>query len=244
MIKSENDDQISRQALKQEIMTEIKQDARRRKFINCLSCLLLEALVIFGLAVFVASLLARSGLVQVPFLTPWLYRPAQPERQVVPLAGYDAADILISEASKAKVDRLLGTFSIRLTESELTTIVKEGLDKFGGSLPLPLSSAQIAIETDVVELFAVSIQNGREVTVVAKVVPSVTEDGKLKLTPKELKIGSLSVPASANAMLAAVLAKVIGDALNSNIGGIGRLVDISLAKGVMTVQFVPDTPSR
>jgi len=238
MTKTELENPETRQALKKEIMAEIKQDARRRRLLNCLGCLTLELLAVLIPLVFVAVLLARTGLVQVPLLTSWLYRPVAPSRTVLPLAGSNTADILIAEISKPKVNPNFGTFKISFNESELTTMAKDGLNAAGDSLPLKVDSVQVAVDADAVELFATSPQKGRAVTIRIRFVPNV-DGGKLKLTINELKIGSLDVPPGASGMLATLLDKSLASAMESGIGQLGQLVNIELAKGFLRVEIVP-----
>ncbi len=244
MTKTENDieQQATRQELKKEIMAEMKHDARRKKVVHCLGCFALELLVIAIPVVFVAVMLAKTGLVNVPLLTSWLYRPNYPSRQVQPLVGSNAAEILIAQATRPKVNPNFGTMTVSFSEAQLTTIAQEGLTAAGSSLPLPMKSLQIAIDADSLELYGVSPQNGRDVTIMAKIVPSV-DGGELKIDVKELKIGALDVPASASQMLTPLLDRSLGQTLVKSISQVGQLVGISFEKGIIRFDIVPKKTS-
>jgi len=238
MSKIEMDNQEARQELKKEIMSEIKHDARRKKIVNCLGCLSLELLVLAIPILFVATMLAKTGLVEIPVMTNWLYRHNEPSRLVVPLAGSNTTEILIAAATRAKIDRNFGILKIGLSESELTTIAQEGLEVAGDALPLPLSSVQIAADDDVVELYVTSPRNGREVAIRARIIPTV-EEGQIKIAVQELRIGALDIPAGVSKMLVPLLNSSIGETLSDSVSQIGRLVGLEVEKGIIRFHIVP-----
>jgi len=239
MTKIDIGDQETRQVLKKEIIDEMQHDVRRRKVRNCLGCLFLVILAVTVPVAIVAVQLAKTGLVEVPLLTSRLYHPIQPSREVRPLFGAKASDILLAAASKAKPTLTLGLIKMSFTEAELTTLAKEGIAASGANLPIPLKSIQVAVDTDAVEIFAVTPQNGRDVTVRARFLPWV-DAGQMKITPKELIIGGLSVPPSLSGALSLVLNKSLGNVLTTTINQVGRLVVVELDKGVLRLQIVPN----
>jgi len=224
-------------------MADIKHDARRKKMWGCFGCLALVLLTAAVAALFVLSLLAKTGLVEVPFMTRWLYHPSQASREVTPLVGSNSANILIAAATKAKIDRAFGTIKISFSEAEMTTMAKEGLAVSGASLPLPLKSIQVAIDADGVEIFAVSPRKERDVTILAHIIPTV-EDGQLKLAAQKLVIGALEIPSSVNKILAPMLDRTISSALSSSISQLGQLVGIELADKTIRFQIIPKASIR
>ncbi len=238
MSRTELDNQQTRQELKKEIVAEMKHDVRRKKVVRWLGCLGLLLALVAVPVIFVAVMLAKTGLVEVPLLTSWLYRPNYPARQVLPLVGSSASEILLAQATRPKVNPNFGTFTISFTEAQLTTIAKEGLAAAGDSLPLPIKSLQIAVDDDVIELYGISPRDGRDVTITARIVPSV-DGGELKIAVKELKIGALDVPESASQLLTPLLDRSLGQTLASSIGQVGQLVGITFDKGVVRFEIVP-----
>ena len=243
MTKIDLDNQEVRQELKREIMEELKHDARRKRLSRGLGCFLLALLLVAVPVLYVSSLLARTGLVEVPLMTSWLYRSSEPVRTVVPLAGSKTSEILIAEATRAKYDRNFGTFKISLSEAQLTTIAQEGLAVAGNTLPLEIDTVQIAVDNDAVELFVTSPRNGRDVTIRLRFMPTV-DGGEIKITPKELRIGALEIPPGVSSALVPLLDRAIGKTLTEGISNIGQVVAIQTEKRVISFQIVPKNSIR
>jgi hypothetical protein len=239
MTKIDIGDQETRQTLKKEIIDEMQHDVRRRKVRNCLGCLFLVILAVTVPTAIVSVQLAKTGLVDIPLLTSRFYKPTEPSREVRPLVGSKSSDILLASASRAKPTLTLGFVTLSFTEAELTTLAKDGIAASGNNLPAPLKSIQVAVDQDAVEIFAVTPQHGRDVTVRARFLPWV-DAGQMKITPKELVIGGLSVPPSLSGALTLVLNKSLGEVLTSTISQIGHLVAVELDKGVLRLQIVPN----
>lgn len=239
MTKIDIADQETRQALKKEIIEEMRQDARRRQTRKFFGCLFLVLLALAIPVLFVAAQVAKTGLIEVPFLTSRLYQPARPVREIRPLIGYSSTDILLAAASKAKPTLTLGLVRMSFTEAELTTLARDGIAASGTSLPVPIKSIQIAVDPDAVEIFAVTTKYGRDVTIRARFFPWV-DAGQLKITPKELIIGALNVPPSLSGLESLILEKSIGNVLTSTINRVGRPVSIELEQGILRLQMVPN----
>ncbi len=243
MTRTEVDSAADRQALKKEIVGEIKRDARQRKLFGCGGCLILALVVIAVPLIWVASIAARSGFVRVPLLSGWLYHPSQPARQVTPLVGSDSNAILKAVISANKYEPQTGIMTVRFTEAQLTTFVSQAVAARPDLLPFPVSSAQIAVDTTGVELFVISPQGSGSTTIKISVTPRVEKE-KLELTVNEIVFGSLVVPDSIGNALVAAIDQKLNDALSASMADIGTLEGVKLEKGSLTVSFVPKITSH
>lgn len=226
------DDATEREALKDEIKGELKREGARRKAIGCGSCFLLMAAALAIPTFFVLSTLAKTGFVNVPLLSGWLYRPALPVRVVRPLVGSTREQVMQSIVSKVKYDQTTSSMSLMIGEMQATTLVQAMLDD-AKNLPFAASSVQAAVEPEHIEFYFVSVRPGRNATVRVRVFPEV-KDGKIVLTVNELLIGSLNVPPSISRYLITVFGNETEKALNEFAAQIGQISDISLRKGTLT----------
>ncbi len=243
MTRTESGNAADREALKKEVVSEIERDAGRKKLAGCGGCLL-AALIIIGVPlVWGASIAAKSGFIHVPLLSKWLYQPSQPERQVVPLVGSNSTAILKSVIAANQYDQQTGIMTIRFSEEQLTTFVKEAVAANPNLLPFPVSSAQIAVDPSGVELFMVSPQSGGSATVKINVTPRVEKE-QLQFTVNQIMFGGLAVPNSlANALVSSISGK-LNDSIRASMGQIGTLEGVTLEKRMMIVSFVPKLPVR
>ena len=222
-----------REALKKEILAEIKSDARRKKLLGCAGCLLFEFLLVAVPLVFAAVIIAKTGLVSVPLFTNWLYRPAEPVRTVVPISGMDSEQIMRAALLRADIDPALGKVEVKLLESEMTRLVRDGLAAAEDSLPLPLRSAQLAVSPDGIEFFALTPKDDRNVTIKGEIIPTV-KDGRVEFGIRGVSVGALTVPDGISRSLAPIFDRVINDALAGS-SDLGELKDVRLEEGAMTL---------
>lgn len=225
-----------REALKKEIRTEIRGEERRKKFRGCGGCLLLALVLVGAPILLVATFLARTGFVQVPVLTQALYRPAMPERTVNPFAGETADQVMTVLPNKVSYD--VGSAQLRLpvSEQEITTVLQHMAAVKPSQLPFAVSRVQMAIAPTGVELFAVSPQHGRDVTVRIRFVPRI-KDGELVIDSPKVMLGSQPVPQFLAQPFFDYFAKSLMSQLRSTMYSVGRPVDILLLNGTMTFVF-------
>ena len=230
MTRVENENQPDREALKKEVLKEIHTEQRQKKLLSCAGCLALELLAVAVPVLISAALIAKTGLVTIPVLTNWLYRPSQPVRQIIPIAGTTSAQIIQVAGLKAKYDPLLQLLDLSFSEAELTTIIRESLAAAGGQLPFTLSGSQIAVEAGHFEFFSLIDRPDRQVTVRADIEPTV-QNGQLKFKVSRLRLGALNIPDKLSSLAVAVLERAIGDALTSVMSDKGRLTSIEPGQG-------------
>jgi len=232
-----------REALKKEIVTEMKHDARRKKLLSCGGCLLLELIAVSVPFMLAAVVLAKSGFVQVPYLSSWLFKPAAPVRMVTPVVGANADQIVRSSALAAKFDQSTSVLTMKFTEGELTAMARDWLPALESSLPFQVKSMQIAVDPGVMDIFIVTPQNGHDTTIDIGIVPTV-DAGALKLIFKDVKIGSFAVPNQLSAMLTPAIDRAVSEAMNKGLGAVGQLVKVDLRQGVIEFGIVPKMPGK
>jgi len=227
-----------RDALKREIIGEIRGAETRRKAIGCGACALVWLVVILGLAWFIGSTLAKTGIVRVPMFSAPSAESQRPMRQVAPLVGTKTEDIPKIVGLRAQVDPKTSRVAVTLREAELTSIVDHALVSGGASLPFPVKSAQVVVEPGFIELFVVSPRDQGTVTVRTRFVPKVDAVGRLELEVREVMIGSLALPSAIGELLFGVIRAPLNDAISTATGASGsRLYGVGLESGVLTLEF-------
>lgn len=226
-----------RESLKREIVGEIRHAEIRRKAIGCGACALVWLVVILGVAWFVGSNLAKTGFVRVPLFSATTPVTERPIRVVAPLAGTQPQDIPRIIGAGAKFDQNTSRLSVTIKEAELTTIVNHALTSGSVNLPFQVKSAQSAIEPEFVELFIVSLQQGKDVTIRARFTPRV-EAGQLTFDVNEVVVGSLALPQSVGSAMFGAINGPLNDAITTAAGNTGgKLYGVSLLKGALTMVF-------
>lgn len=156
----------------------------RRRF-GCLHCCGLFGLIFLLLIVWGVNTVARTGLVSVPFVSAWVFHPTTPSR-IVTAPGNTSFD------NFSLVPGPNNTFTAKITEQELTQLLRQSLGKSDSKSSWQINLAQIAVRADAVELF-VSF-NKPNTTILMEAIPIVTTTGQLQLISKSAFLGSLSLP--------------------------------------------------
>lgn len=239
MTEQHKPDVSEREQLKKEIIRDIRRGDRRRKLLSCLGCLVVEIAIILIPVIWVASFLARSGLVEVPMMSSRMYRPAEPSRVVAPLAGSTVEGMMSAAAARAKYNASTGVVTLELKEAELTTLVNNALAGAKGQLPFPVKSAQIAVLPEGLELFVVTPREGRDIGIRLLLDIEAIEQGKLKVTIKEAQVGGQSLPDFINSTVSSALGPTLGDALVSGLAGAGTVASVELRDAALVIGFIP-----
>ncbi len=227
---------VDRELIKQEVRAELKRENRVKVLRGCAINLLLFALIVLLPAYFLASAVAKTGLVEVPLLTSWQYHPAEYTRRVVPLVGSTSEQILKSVAAKASFDVTTGDIALPITEDQLTSLVAAGLRDAGDALPFKISSIQAAILPGEIEIYAVIPRPARFVTAVIRFGLAVNQ-GQVEVQAKQLLIGAFEAPKSLADLVTPTLSKGINDLLSQSAGGMGEITAINLEDGRMFIKL-------
>lgn len=226
--------QDDREKLKQEIRDEIRRDAFRRQALGCgCSVLVFLALTVLP-AAYVAAQLAKTGFVDVPLFSRHLFHRSEPSREVLPLAGTPPDAMAKVIAAGATYEPKTQNASVRISEAQLTTIVNDALRNAPTDImPFRVTSAQVAVDADAVELFLVTPQDGRDSTVKVRFVPGV-RDGAFVGDVLSMEVGSFVVPDRIADGLFSAFGAYALSSVQSAIAGAGTLQSIDLAQGSMT----------
>lgn len=233
-----------RESIKKEIKQEIRSEERRRRLIGCGGLILVVLLIVGIPALYVASLLAKTGFYDVPVLSRALYKPSSPERTVVPLYGSTPDDIYRVLGTKIKYEPQTSQATFPVSESELTTLVQHSVaGARPNTLPFPVRTVQVAIDPDKIEIYVISPQKNRDATVRIRFRPYV-KGGELRAEVQEIAIGSLVLPKKIGELLFAAFGTLVTDSASTAISNVGRLVNIELDQGIVRFVIVPSAPSR
>jgi hypothetical protein len=232
-------DAAEREKFKKEVIREIRRGERRRRMFSCFGCLTIQIAIILIPVAWAATVIARSGLAEVPMLTSRLYKPAEPSRVVTPIAGSNAEQIMSAAAARAKYNAGTGAVTLELKETELTAMVNSALAGQQEQLPIPVKSAQTAVMPEGLELFLVLPRDDRDVGVRLLLGLAVSDQGELEVTLKEGQIGGQTLPEAFGQLVSSVLGPVLGDALTSGMGEAGKITAIETREGVLAISVVP-----
>jgi len=156
----------------------------RRRF-GCLHCCGLFGLIFFLIIIWGVNTVARTGLVTVPLVSAWVFHPTAPSRVVTAAANTSLDNFSLVPGPN-------NTFTTKITEQELTQLLRQSLGRSDRKSSWQVNSAQIAVRADAVEL-SVSL-NKPNTTVLLEAIPIVTTTGQLQLISKSAFLGSLSLP--------------------------------------------------
>ena len=163
-----------------------------------LGCCLLPLLGIALLLGWVGWKLAASGVVHVPALSSIAYTTQGPTAVVEPSLRSLEQLLTASLASKDK------TFSVSLDSPLLTRALHDGLRRVGlptsGSIGTEqlisvAAQARVVSAEKGIELFLPFVNEGRNTTLTAHVLPILLPSGEVHLDVRDVQIGSTDVPA-------------------------------------------------
>lgn len=229
--KDDNKDTKLREELKREVRKEMRRGQRRARWgplLGCLLGLVLFLLIIGGGAAFI---LARTGLVEVPVLSSRLYTPPAPTRVVEP-EEFDIESKVMDVFTESQEEP--GLMKIALREGELTAMFQEGAREALAEQGIELTTIQAAILEEFVELYFDAKIGGKDVRILARVLPKV-EDGLPKIEVLETHLGGLPVHPR-------IIGGVLDNALDAALGEMGdeiKLESIELNPGVLEIILRP-----
>jgi hypothetical protein len=229
---------VGRDDVRDIVRRELFLEIFRRKFFSCLGYLLMIT-VILGIPSFiVASFAAKTGFVEIPVLTAWLYEPAAPLRTVAS-SGTSAEVIMLNVASRSKYEPSSGLLNATIKENELTALAVASMRNANAAdLPFEMSGVQIAVDPDLVEVFAVAPRGSREATVLIRFIPRVV-GRSVELELKELRLGAAKVPHRLAQSLASVISRFVSDSISKEFGSVGAITAVKAESGTLRVTLIP-----
>ena len=176
-----------------EMKDEIKQlkkelhKKQNKKILSCSHVFILVIILLVIGAVYGAYLLAKSGLMNVPFFTQRFYQTPQPvyivETKTAPaenLIDWLKKQVAAQAASSGKA-------VLVITDAQITTYLNDALAKDSQTL----SSIQAAITNDEIELFFTFI---KPLYVIIGVIPKAIADGEVEFDVVRVEVGNVELP--------------------------------------------------
>lgn len=238
MTRVEADGPIDKKQLKKEIRQEMRQSERRRKLLGCGGCLAMTAIAVGIPAFWILTLLARTGITDVPFLTERLYDPVRSVRDVTPLAGSNVDDIMQIFGARSSFDFSSGVVSSYLTENEVTTILRDGIAEAGDSLPFPVEGPQVAIEQNSAEIFFIVPSDANDIPVKVSFRPEV-EGGEIGVDLQDAVIGSYEIPKWIMERLFEPISRQLLGSVSKGLGEVGSIEGIRFEEGTVDIRLIP-----
>lgn len=157
---------------------------RRRKHRRGLGCCIFFIVVLLFGVLIGCAVVAKSGVVEIPFFSDVFYRVPKPTRIV-------SVDADANQDLAVVANPLSGTATLTISEEQLTQALRRGL---GGYDTIAISTAQAVILPEGIELFGLVTKPVR-VNITALVEPRI-ENAKFAVTVKKLTLGNLPLPPS------------------------------------------------
>lgn len=210
-----NDKGINKDLLREEVKKEIKKEFFRKdlkgkfkKLFSRFGCLILVILVLAGLLLVGAAVLAKTGLWEIPVVSKIFYQEPKPIRQVaVTKTSTQIMTDLGWRAAKAALRSQSPVISLPLSEEEITVLARDSFSQSSLlSSRLNVDTLQLAIEPSEVEFFS-QLYWPKETHLTVGFKP-VVEEGKIKLVLTRWRLGGLEMPMSLGNWL---LTKILGN---------------------------------
>lgn len=251
MARIETEEHLNKEQLKKEIKKELPKSRgkKRRSCFGCGGCLTLLLAVILGLFLLAAGALAKSGLMEVPYLSDWLYRqpaplhqlPREPELEenIEEVLSNRLQELLWQEISPEQADQKT-IINFSLSEEELTALINKNFlsrSEEEKSAPIYLKDVQFSITGEQIELYALfGLPNFPREPVARFIFHPFLSEGILKIEPRHIFVGNLRLPVSLTSFF---VKNLVEDGLNSfsrSLSQMGEIKDLSLAEGSITLK--------
>lgn len=209
-----------KKTLQQEVKN-VKQKKKPRSLYSCRSCFGCFGFIVIILLILGFISFLKTGLIEVPYLSPIFYTEPKPDHAVELDKAYQYLDLSQFLASKIGISNFQTIVSgneqlelkFELDEQELNYMLSKALDS--ESENAYLEQGQVAVLNDEIELFF-EFKKPLRAFLSFKIIP-IAEGGRLKLEIIEQKLGQLSLPKVFSEVL---LDKQLMPQLNSLIKGV------------------------
>jgi len=167
-----------------EISERSERRPRRRKHRRGSGCCIFFIVVLLFGVLTSCAVVAKSGIIEVPFFSDVFYRVPKPTRIV-------EVDADANQELAVVANPLSGTATLTISEEQLTQALRRSL---GGYDTVAISTAQAVILPEGIELFGLVTEPVR-VTIIVLIEPRI-ENAHLFITVKKLTLGNLPLPPS------------------------------------------------
>lgn len=197
-----------------------------------------------GILVVLAFLLivyftAKTGIVNIPIVTPLVYTEPEPTYWLDPLS---IPDVDIQQLAQQQVEgRLLSvitgrtkTIPVRFSEEELTGSIRKEQNKEGAESDAEYT--QVLLLDDVMEFFTIMGDDGRQVTITMTVQPML-EDGDVDIKVLSFKVGAATIPKGIGQLIINSTVEPVLDTSIAFAKDIGRISDITIKDGEIQIDL-------
>lgn len=230
------DDDENRE-LREDIREELLEEGRQRQSLSLGIWIAIIAIIILLPVLWATSVSTRMGVMTLPVISKWVYEPVTPQREIVPLAGYQMSDVLGTFGARSKYDFGTGFVDTFIKEQELTTLISKALSETEGA-PFEVSDAQIAVEEDFMELYVTMVRENGIVPLRARIMPS-TDGRTLGMEVHEIVIGGYTVPESLTNLMFSAFGENILTSVQEGMAKLGALRAVNLQQGQVDITFDP-----
>ncbi|MBN1326236.1 hypothetical protein JW977_04655 [Candidatus Falkowbacteria bacterium] len=215
---------------------------QNRRILGCGSCIIAFFIFAILLSSFVSYFLAKSGIVQIPYLSDFLYKEPKPV--------YIVETIYYEESQKDPLlmlkDNLLGSFEtinnalnskvdLQFSDSKLTSLISEQVRQ-NKSLNNRIDFLQIAVLPQNLELF-IKLKNPQNTYLIFEIIPKA-QNNKIELEVISFKIGNLKMPNFIGKVIIAPIGEKVLNMIIAPFLGFGKIQDMGLDYGRIYVKVL------
>jgi hypothetical protein len=177
--------------------------------------------------------ISRTGLVRVPVFSLGFEAP-EPTRIVEPTNFTESLEDIFTESLKASLTT--GELTLSLTDSMLTSLLRETFENEEVPEFLDPTSAQVAALSDgSLELY-VPLQNKElKTAAIIQVIPSIDSNGQAVVEIERLSIGKLNAPGVSHSAELEVFVSDFIDGMLQESQEMGRIKSIKVEEGVLHI---------
>ena len=223
-----------------EVHADLRKHARKKALLKFFGCAFLAFAVMVAIPLSLGAFLARTGIVEVPFLSAHIAHVTAPERVVMPTPLLHLEQRLAAAARTAAMDG--GAMSVMFSEGEVTGLLRSAL---ATASPSVAASVQVAFDSGVVEVFAYI--PGVQGATTARVRGTATiANQHLAADPLELVVGRWHAPRFvARFVVARLLAQLPPLLVPASGARPDIAVDgVTLASGYAKITLHPQVPAK
>ncbi len=187
-----------REELRAEVAADLRAGARRRwwqrKGLRCGGCCGVYLCVLIGIPLLACYVIARTGLVDIPFMSARITHMRAPVRVVAPISVSSIEEWVTAKLRAAARAPHAASLAITVTDADLTGLLRAAIARDPRIPDVVRRSAQMTVHPDGVEGFARIPGFGQaETTLQIIAVPRVGGSG-LDFTIRAVAIGNLGIP--------------------------------------------------
>jgi hypothetical protein len=212
---------------------------QNKRILSCTSCFLFFLFLVLVAAGFCSYVLAKSGIMTIPYLSERIFQEPRPAYIVqagsLSMQEKDILSILknkLTESVSNINDVLNSKITLQLSDVQLSAMFKDQVSQ-NESLKSYIDYLQVAVLPQNLELF-IKLKKPKNTILVLEIVPRVNNQ-KINLQVKSFKIGNLSMPGFIGQALIATFGAKILNMIIAPFSSFGQLQQIRLDYGKVLI---------